>query len=366
MNKNNNGINLIYFFKAVADKKLSVFFLLTVFFLLGLFIALSSRKMYTANSLFIPQTTQQNGQGASLGGLASLAGINIGSMSNSNDISPSLYPQFISSIKFKKKLAGTKINLDGQSNDITYAEYYEKLYQPNILELFFKYTIGLPGEIIKFLRSAPPVIKNETNSAGENSFEHISYEEFELFARIDGQLSVVSMEKEGVVQLSFVMPDPLMAAQMAQSAESLLQTEIIEYKIKNASEQLKFTEAQYEAKKAEFNEVQSRLAGFKDRNQNIISASLLNQQDRLEAEYDFSFSIYTELAKQLEQAKLQVSKDTPVFSIIQKVSIPIQKSSPNRPKILFIFILVGLISALGYVALSWIILNLKRDWQNIG
>ncbi|REG91477.1 Wzz/FepE/Etk N-terminal domain-containing protein [Algoriphagus antarcticus] len=365
MDKNNNGINLIYFFKAVQDKKRVVFSVLLVFFLLGLFIALTSKKMYTAKSLFIPQTSQQNNQGGSLGGLASLAGINIGSMSNSNDISPSLYPQFISSIKFKKKLAETKINLDGKGQTATYAEYYEKLYQPNILELFYKFTIGMPGEIIKFMRSAPPPIRNETNSAGENTFEQISYEEFELFARMDGQLSVVSMEEEGVVQLSFIMPDPLMAAQMAQSAESLLQTEIIDYKIKNASEQLKFTENQYQEKKAEFNEIQSRLAVFKDRNQNIVSAALLNQQDRLEAEYNFSFSIYTELAKQLEQAKLQVSKDTPVFSVIQKVSIPIQKSSPNRPKILLIFIFVGVVSALGYVALMWIIFNLKRDWKNI-
>jgi len=366
MSKNNNGINLIYFFKAIWDERRIVFSVLVIFFFFGIFIAISSKKMYTAKSVFIPQTSQQDNKGSSLGGLASLAGINIGNLTNGSDISPALYPQFISSIKFKKMLAQTKINIVDTGQTSTYAEYYEKLYQPNILEFLSKYTIGLPSEIIKLFRSVPPLIRNEIISEGVNNFEQISYEEFELFARMDGQLSVVSLEKEGVVQLSFVMPDPLVAAQMAQSAESLLQAEIIAYKIKNASEQLKFTELQYNEKKAEFNEVQSRLAGFKDRNQNIISASLLNQQDRLEAEYNFSFSIYTELAKQLEQAKLQVSKDTPVFSIIQKVSIPIQKSSPNRPKILLIFILVGLVSALGYVALMWIIFNLKRDWKNIG
>jgi LPS O-antigen subunit length determinant protein (WzzB/FepE family) len=365
MKEKNSGINVIYFFKEIWDKKRAVLSILAISFILGIFIALTSKKMYNAKSLFIPQTSQQDSQGSSLGGLASLAGINIGNLSNGNEISPSLYPQFISSIRFKKRLAQTKINLVENGEKVTYAEYYEKLYQPNILELLIKYTIGLPGEIIKYLRSAPPIIRNETNSAGENNFDQISYEEFELFARMDGQLSVVSMQKEGVVQLTFVMPDPLMSAQMAQSAESLLQDEIIAYKIKNAKEQLKFTEAQYQEKKTEFNEVQSRLADFKDRNQNIVSASLLNQQDRLEAEYNFSFSIYTELAKQLEQAKLQVSKDTPVFAVIQEVSIPVQKSSPNRPKISLIFIVCGVVVAIGYVAVTVIVFHLKKDWESI-
>jgi hypothetical protein len=38
------------------------------------------------------------------------------------------------------------------------------------------------------------------------------------------------------------MPEPLMAAQMAKYAEELLQKEVIEFKIQNAREQLKFTE----------------------------------------------------------------------------------------------------------------------------
>ncbi|MDX5478876.1 MAG: hypothetical protein LPJ98_10505 [Cyclobacteriaceae bacterium] len=145
----------------------------------------------------------------------------------------------------------------------------------------------------------------------------------------------------------------------------MLQEEIISYKIQNANEQLKFTEERFSEKKAEFELVQSKLASFKDRNQNIISASLLNQQDKLEAEYNFSFSIYTELAKQLEQAKLQVSKDTPVFSVIQKVSIPIQKSSPNRPLILVGFCLTGVVVSLLYLSGIWILRHIKEDWQNI-
>jgi uncharacterized protein involved in exopolysaccharide biosynthesis len=161
------------------------------------------------------------------------------------------------------------------------------------------------------------------------------------------------------------MQDPLMAAELAQASETLLQEAVINYKIQNAQEQLEFTDARFKEKKKEFEDIQSKLAYFKDRNQNVISAALLNQQQKLEAEYDFAFSIYTELAKQLEQAKLQVAKDTPVFSVIQRVTIPVQKSSPNRPLIIFIFIGIGLLVSLGVFVAKEILLSVRKDWSEL-
>lgn len=359
-----NKINIIYLVKIIWTERRKLLFISAAFAVLGLFVALTSPRLYTARSVFIPQSSESGKAGGSLGGLASLAGINLGDLGASSEISPVLYPQFISSINFKKKLAQTTLTLPGGTGLSTYSDFYEKKYEPGILELLSKYTVGLPTELIKALRGKPPVI-SEGGPNEEEQFVQISYEEFELFNRMNQQLSVVSMEKEGVVELTFVMPDPLMAAQMAQAAETLLQEEVIAYKIQKAKEQLKFTEERFLEKKEEFDLVQAKLANFKDRNQNIVSASLLNQQDKLEAEYNFSFNIYTELAKQLEQAKLQVSKDTPVFSVIQKVSIPIQKSSPNRPLILIMFCVIGAVISLIYIAGISAFNHLIEDWKNL-
>jgi LPS O-antigen subunit length determinant protein (WzzB/FepE family) len=156
-----------------------------------------------------------------------------------------------------------------------------------------------------------------------------------------------------------------MAAELAKASETMLQEAVINYKIQNAKEQLEFTEERFNEKKIEFDNIQSRLSSFKDRNQNIISAAVLSQQEKLEAEYDFAFSIYTELAKQLEQAKLQVAKDTPVFSIIQEVTIPVQKSSPNRPMIVIVFAIIGIGLFFGIVLVKEIWSNLKEDWSEV-
>jgi uncharacterized protein YlxW (UPF0749 family) len=84
-----------------------------------------------------------------------------------------------------------------------------------------------------------------------------------------------------------------LAAQMAKFAEDLLQREVIGFKIQNAREHLKYTEERFEEKRNEFEDIQNRLASFRDRNQNISSAFAQNQLTKLEAEYNFVLNVYT-------------------------------------------------------------------------
>ena len=49
-----------------------------------------------------------------------------------------------------------------------------------------------------------------------------------------------------------------------------------------------------------------------------------------------------ELSKQVEQRKLQVSEDTPVFSILKEASMPVRRSSPKRIQMVLIFGFIGL------------------------
>ena len=49
-----------------------------------------------------------------------------------------------------------------------------------------------------------------------------------------------------------------------------------------------------------------------------------------------------QLSKQVEQRKLQVSEDTPVFSILKEASMPVRRSSPKRIQMVLIFGFIGL------------------------
>ena len=69
---------------------------------------------FTSSTTFIPQLSSGvKSGGSSLSGLASLAGINIGSMESSSEFPPSLYPQVVNGIPFKLDLLSSNINLNG-------------------------------------------------------------------------------------------------------------------------------------------------------------------------------------------------------------------------------------------------------------
>ena len=65
-------------------------------------------------------------------------------------------------------------------------------------------------------------------------------------------------------------------------------------------------------------------------------------------QYNVASSVYSELAKQLEQAKMQVKRDTPILTVIQPVTVP-AKPSNSRAKTLVIWTFLGFVLGCGWV-----------------
>jgi uncharacterized protein involved in exopolysaccharide biosynthesis len=112
---------------------------------------------------------------------------------------------------------------------------------------------------------------------------------------------------------------------------------------------LDFALKQYSEKKESYETLQDERAIFVDKNINISSSLFQNKLSRIESEVNISASIVQQLASQVEQAKLQVNKDTPVFTTIQPVTIPFQRSAPKRSLIVIVFGFLGIIVSAGYV-----------------
>jgi hypothetical protein len=353
-----NVIDLLQIVKKLWYSRMSILGVTLSSVVIGVLVALTSPVKFTSGSIFIPQIGEQTKVGGSLGGLASLAGINLGGIGGGSEISPILYPKIVGSVSFKKALLETEIT--HQNSKISYRDFYLNFHEPSVLEIITRYTIGLPGTILMKFRGKS---HSEVTSFGAEIIS-VTQEEFELFKRLDSDLSVSPNDKEGYVSLSFTMPDAIKAAEMAKNAQDLLQREVIAFRIKNAEEQLKYTEQRYLEKKSEFEKIQSKLASFRDRNQNISSAQMLNQVQQLESEYNFALNIYTELAKQFEQAKLQVSKETPVFSIIQPVSVPLEKSAPKRGFIVILSAFFGIIISIVFLLGKDYFKSIQHDWNS--
>jgi LPS O-antigen subunit length determinant protein (WzzB/FepE family) len=218
----------------------------------------------------------------------------------------------------------------------------EKKSSFNILGTIKKYTIGLPSLILSSF-------KDQKEYTNESKIYSITEEDKGLFQILENNLSLSINEKEGFITISFTDNNKNVAAQITQISQNLLQEKIIEFKNKSSKEMLDFAMKQYSDKKESYEKLQDERAVFVDKNINISSSLFQNKLSRLESEVNISESIVQQLASQVEQAKLQVNKDTPVFTTIKPVTIPFERSAPKRSLIVIIFAFMGLVLSSGYV-----------------
>ena len=73
------------------------------------------------------------------------------------------------------------------------------------------------------------------------------------------------------------------------------------------------------------------------------------------------YSVFQELAGQLEQAKLQVSKDTPIFTVIEPVNIPLERSKPKRTLMVLIWTFLGAVLSTGWVLVRDTVFQIKEE-----
>jgi len=338
-------IDLIELLKKVYLEKKFILKISILAALFGVVYALFQPNEFTSTTTFIPQLSSgvKTG-GSSLSGLASLAGINIGSMESSSEFPPTLYPQVVNGIPFQLDLLSSEITFNNKASNVK--DYFlEKKSSFNVFGIIKKYTIGLPSLILGSL-------KNQEVQLVESEIFSVSKEDEYLFNYIRDALSLSLNEKEGFITISFTDNNKNVAAQITQIAQNLLQEKIIEFKNKSSKEMLDFALKQYSEKKESYEKLQDERAIFVDKNINISSSLFQNKLSRLESEVNISESIVQQLASQVEQAKLQVNKDTPVFTTIQPVTIPFERSAPKRSQIVLIFGFLGLVLSIGYVLIK--------------
>ncbi|MGZ2369837.1 GNVR domain-containing protein [Ancylomarina sp. YFZ004] len=354
-------IDLIQLAKTLWAGRRTVIKITLIFMVLGLFIALFSSKEYAASSTIVPQSAEGGMKlGGSLGGLAAMAGINLGSMGGGSTIPPTLYPKIIASVPFQKEMMKTPLTIEGQKAKVSFQDYYLEVYKPSLFGYIKKFTVGLPAVIIKAIKGAP---STPLSGLLNDNLLTISQDEKKLMEKLSDQLSIEVNDKDGYVSISARMPEARPAAEMVQRAQILLQEAITDFKIKKAKDQMVFVEERYAEKEAAFTAAQNKLARFRDQNKNVSTAMAQTQMERLQSEFSMASSVYTELAKQLETQKIQVKEDTPVFTIIDPVSVPLDKSKPKRPMILIIWTLLGGIVGVGMVFGKQFIGSVKEQWQ---
>ena len=328
---------------------------------IGVFVAMTTPNEYTATTIMVPQTSGKSSSMGSLGGLAALAGIDLSSASQSGDMSPILYPKILSSIPFKLELMNTPVQFKDFEKPISLFDYIAKNKKTSALGTIKKYTIGLPGVIANAIKEEKP--KLELPKRTRNQPIMLTEDQYKVSKALDEIISLEVEPKQGYLTLTVTLSEAIAAAQLTKKAQELLQQDITDFKIQKAKEDLEFIQGRYNEAQAKAEGYQINIAQRTDQYKNLTSTVPQVQTTRVQTKYGIASTVYQELAKQLEQAKIQVKKDTPVFTIIEPVSVPFERSKPNRPMILMICTLLGGIIGLSTIFGKRLIADIKKDWK---
>jgi len=280
---------------------------------------------YEAAAKVLPELSSGVGSVGGLSDLASMAGISLGK-NNSEAIRPDLYPSILASRPFLLKLLATPLPAsDGKKiNLVTYLkEDAEPLSAQQLSQ----------GDTLIILSKGQEMALKDLQERVASGIDKLS----------------------GVLTVTVKMPDPTLAAACATFSLDYLRTFVTEYRGGKKTEKVTFLRQQMAEAKTKYRNAELTLNAYRDRNRNAYTNVAKIEEQRLQNDYLQVQTLYGELARQLEAAKLQALEDAPVLKVLEPPMVPNWRSSPKR-----MFYALGFAIFGGLVALLFILFGKEK------
>lgn len=321
--------------------------------LVGLIVAFSIPKEYKTEVKLAPENTSTSKVGQ-LGGLAAMAGINLGSSASGTDaLYPDLYPDIVKSTPFLLELIDIPIETKKGDLKTTFYDYIQEHQKAT----WWSYIISAPFKGLAWVIS---LFKDDETQSGEVNPFNLTKEQEEFIKTTSEKIMVSVDKKTGVISASVMMQDPLVSATIMDIVLTKLQTYITDYRTRKAKHDLTFSEKLFNEAKDSYYKAQKAYARYVDENRNVISASSKTEEEKLRDEMSLTYGVYNQMAQQLEMNKVKVQEQTPVYTVIEPARVAVKAAKPSK-----ILILIGVVFLAGFISIGWIfvkapLLNLRK------
>lgn len=312
--------------------------LLIIFGIIGKIVQKTTPKEFQAKCILMTDQAPPvaGAASSSLAAIAALAGAG-GSASNTNTEGSDFYQLILNNKPFLVELAVKPITIDIKGKQTTLYEYFwSEPKKDFVSELWSKIT----GVFSSSSKAIQPLNKKEllalqnrvqTDSANKSFINSVYITELPTEQKkIIGILqSRIKFEQTGkLITLSVRMPEARLSAEATKLVLNLLIEYTTRFKVGKQLDNVRFLEARTAEAEQKYRQSQLRVASFKDNNYNVVFESVQSKEKQLENEFILYSGIYNQLVSQLEQAKIQLKKDTPLFSVVEPVYIP-EENTPD-------------------------------------
>lgn len=319
----------------------------------GIVIALSIPKEYKTVVQIAPEGTAQVGQGQ-MSGIAAMMGVNIGGAATAG-VTEKIYPEIVKSTPFLLEFA----NIEVQNKDNEKISLFDYLSEEQ-KSAWWSYIISTPMNAVGWARGLFSADKPQKAAGDSINIFNLSKELREFANVLSARIQVEDDKKTSIYKVSAKMQDPMISAIVADSLVSKLQRYMTAYRTSKARADLAMNQKMLDEAQQQYYTADEIYASSVDKNQNLIIQSARVKVERLKNERDLAFSVYQQLATQVEMSKVKLQEETIIATIIEPASVPLIPDSPNKKLIAIAFTFLAVFTAAGIVVVKFLIARPKE------
>jgi uncharacterized protein involved in exopolysaccharide biosynthesis len=347
-------VSLLDLLLVVARQRNLILIVFSIITVSGLIYSFIAPIEYRSSARVVREVQMDAPSGIS-GGLSALRGLGISLGGASSGLSPESYPSILQSREVRLSVARDTFFFPGEGQSMTYVDYAnrEGSWAGKVLDGIRRYTIGLPSRVVDVF--GEKTARRDTaldEDAARGLVVYPNEEEEKAIEALAENVGVSIDPETGIMTIAATAGYPVLAAEMTESFITHLSDRIRVIRTEKERQNLDFIRTRFEEAKQKLTEAEQKLARFNDRNQDITSASLRTERERLQRQVQFASDLYSELQAKVTQAEIDLKRSEPVITILEHPAPPPERSAPQRTLIMLVtFVLAGVV-ALGVAALN--------------
>lgn len=271
----------------------------------AIIVSLLLSPYYKSTVVILPEVSQS--KLASLGGLsdlASLAGVNVG-----GEASPAkLYPAIVTSEAVLRNVIYQKYRTNSFPDSVNLIQFWD-------------------------IDEDKPQLAYET-----------------MLKTLRDELEVSLEAKTNVLTISLLTKEPQLTADILNTITHELDIFMRTKRTTNASEQRKWVEGRLREIKVDLENSENALRDFREKNRRVTdSPQLLLEQERFLRDVQINTTLFAELKKQYEIAKIEEIKNVPIVNVMDVGRPAAKKEKPKRGIIVLASFFLSLCAGIGFV-----------------
>lgn len=320
--------------------------------IIGLVAGFSIPKTYKAGATLAPETEQRMGSGVS--SIASMMGV---SLDNSVDaISVEMFPDVVASTPFIYGLFDLPVTFERKDSVITtdlldYMLEYQK-------SPWWSYVVQAPFKALGWVMSIGKEKESDALPAELNP-QNLPKKVRGVVKYFAENIMVTVDKKTGKTQISLEMQDPLVVATVVEAVMENLKDYMSDYRTSKTRQDVENLSLIYEQRKQDYYAAQQAYAQYVDGNRSVALRSAQAESERLQQEMNLAYQVYSQVATQLEAARIKEQEAKPVFAVLEPVAVPNQRSAPSKAKLLVIFTFLA-----GCCSAAWVLFG-EDYWKKL-